>query len=175
MRKLSHAELVDRRLTPDEAPSIRRHPVTVVLQDIRSMYNVGSIFRSADAFRIQRLVLTGYTPAPPRAEIHKTALGADGTVPWIAIRDTMEAIELMKTDGLRIFAVELTDSPRPVDTLVADDYPCALVLGNEISGVSNDVLAVCDGSLEIPMHGVKHSLNVAVAAGIAMYATTRSL
>lgn len=152
---------------------MHRHTVTVVLQDIRSMYNVGSIFRTADAMRIERLILTGYTPAPPRPEIKKTALGADETVPWTYERDIFVALNAERARGSHLIALELTSTSVPISTLStlfpATPSRITLVLGNEISGVSDDVLAICDASVEIPMEGVKHSLNVAVAAGIAMY------
>jgi len=176
VRKLTHEELLARRLTVEESAQVHRHAVTVVLQDIRSMYNVGSIFRTADAMRIERLVLTGYTPSPPRAEIKKTALGADETVPWVYERDIFVALNAERSQGSLLVALELTTNSVPISTLSTFStlFPATtpritLVLGNEISGVSDDVLAICDASVEIPMEGVKHSLNVAVAAGIAMY------
>ncbi|CAN5466173.1 RNA methyltransferase [soil metagenome] len=177
MRKLTHEELLARRLTVAEASTVRRHAVTVVLQDIRSMYNVGSIFRTADAMRIERLILTGYTPTPPRPEIKKTALGADETVPWLYEGDIFVALEAERARGSVLVALELTTTSVPISTLstLSPTTPSriTLVLGNEISGVSDDVLAMCDISVEIPMEGVKHSLNVAVAAGIAMYEAIR--
>jgi 23S rRNA (guanosine2251-2'-O)-methyltransferase len=173
VRKLTHEELLARRLTVAEASTVPRHAVTVVLQDIRSMYNVGSIFRTADAMRIERIILTGYTPTPPRPEIKKTALGADETVPWSYEGDIFVALAAERARGSRIVALELTTTSLPISSLAtvspATPSPITLVLGNEISGVSDDVLAVCDASVEIPMEGVKHSLNVAVAAGIALY------
>lgn len=173
VRKLTHDELLARRLTPAEAATLPRHPVIVVLQDIRSMYNVGSIFRTADAMRIEQLVLTGYTPTPPRTEIAKTALGADSTVPWIYAPDVLEALQALRARGSALVALELTTTSVPISSLStllpANSTSIALVLGNELSGVSDAVLSICDGSVEIPMHGVKHSLNVAVAAGIALY------
>jgi tRNA G18 (ribose-2'-O)-methylase SpoU len=137
------------------------------------MYNVGSIFRTADAMRVERVILTGYTPQPPRPEISKTALGADLTVPWSYERSITDAIVALRHGGTTVIAVELTTTSVPVanlSTLLPAASPsCALVLGNELTGVSDEVLALCDGAVEIPMYGVKHSLNVAVAAGIALY------
>jgi 23S rRNA (guanosine2251-2'-O)-methyltransferase len=172
VKKLSHAQLVERRLSESQIASVPRHPVVVVLQNIRSLYNVGSIFRTADAMRIERLVLTGYTPTPPNDAIAKTALGADRTVPWTHAASTVDAVHELRAAGYRVYALELADVARDVSTLAPSDLPLALVLGNEIGGVSHDVLEVCDGAVEIPMYGVKHSLNVAVAAGIAMYVAT---
>lgn len=162
-------------MTDDEARGVSRHPVSVVLEDIRSLYNVGSIFRTADAFLVQELVLTGFTPTPPRKEIAKTALGADATVPWSAAPTSVEAIQAKKDAGWTVLALELTDDPIPMDSLLAEHYPLCLVLGNELTGVSADALAACNGSVAIPMHGVKHSLNVAVATGIALYEAVRQL
>ena len=170
MKKLLHADLVHRRRTEADAATAPRIPVVVVLQNIRSQYNVGSIFRTADAMAIRQLVLTGYTPTPPNDAISKTALGADRTVPWRHVATAAEAVTTLRAEGYRVFAVELTDDSRDVSTMSVADMPMALVLGNEIAGVTDEVLELCDGAFEIPMYGVKHSLNVAVAAGIMMYA-----
>jgi tRNA G18 (ribose-2'-O)-methylase SpoU len=194
MRKLTHRELVDQRLNEAEVSTVPRFPVIVVLDDIRSLYNVGSIFRSADAFRVQQLVLTGFTPTPPRKEIAKTALGADTTVPWIYVPTAVEAVTSLRENGTRVLAVELTEGALPVRELGTGNWEpgtrhlapgtwnlapgtwnLALVLGNELSGVKQEVLDLCDGAVMIPMYGVKHSLNVAVAAGIAMYEAVRGL
>ena len=180
MRKLTHEELVARRLPASQALHVPRYPITVVLEDIRSLYNVGSIFRSADAFRIERLLLTGYTPQPPRKEIRKTALGADETVPWTYEARSTDAVAQLQSDGVRVFAVEIAESSIPLttisDLLVATpNTRIALVLGNELTGVSASVMGLCEGAVEIPMFGTKHSLNVAVAAGIVMYALVAPL
>lgn len=152
----------------------------MVLEDIRSLYNVGSIFRSADAFLMNELVLTGYTPTPPRKEIAKTALGADATVPWRSVSDqedrsqnAVQVIQDLKAGGWNVFALEITTKPKPLNQISQDMYPLCIVVGNELTGVSPEALSVCDGALEIGMFGVKHSLNVAVAAGIAMYEAVR--
>ena len=170
MKKLVHADLSQRRLSESDAATIRRAPIVLVLQNIRSLYNVGSMFRTADAMRVERIVLTGYTPTPPNESIAKTALGADRTVPWTHVSSTVDAVKALRDAGYHVYAVELTDTSRDVATLSAADLPLALVLGNELSGVSDDVLACCDDAVEIPMYGVKHSLNVAVATGIVLYA-----
>jgi len=168
VQKLSHQELLSARLTADEASHAPRHPIVAVLHDIRSLYNVGSMFRTADAFAIERLYLCGYTPAPPRPEIAKTALGADSVVPFTVCRSAIEAISNLKQQGFHVFAAEIAHSSRDPRTLTATDFPLAIVFGNELTGVSDELLAVCDDSLEIPMYGTKHSLNVAVAAGIVL-------
>lgn len=185
MRKLTHRELVEQRLTAEQAATVDRFPLIVVLDDIRSLYNVGSIFRSADAFRVQQLVLTGFTPTPPRKEISKTALGADETVPWIYVPTAEEAVTQLKEKGARVLALELTQNASCImhQDFMHQDFMShesgimhhALVLGNELTGVKQSVLDLCDGAVMIPMYGVKHSLNVAVAAGIAMYEAVRGL
>jgi tRNA G18 (ribose-2'-O)-methylase SpoU len=167
MRKLGYEELTQQRLSQDELASAGRHPVTLILEDIRSLYNVGSIFRTADAARLQELILCGYTPTPPRKEISKTALGATETVPWRSFPTAAEAVQELRSHGVHVYALEQTDRSIPLADLTSAHIPIALVLGNEIGGVSAETLAVCDGAIEIPMYGVKHSFNVAVAAGIA--------
>lgn len=173
MKKLSHAEILPNRLTPEIALANKRHPITLVLDNIRSLYNVGSIFRTADAALVSEIILCGYTPAPPRVEIEKTALGAVDTVPWQYQQSALNAVLELRGKGVKVFAVEITDSSRSYDALVDEDFPLALVLGNELTGIDTDVLAACDGALEIPMYGVKHSLNVSVAAGIVVFEAVR--
>jgi 23S rRNA (guanosine2251-2'-O)-methyltransferase len=174
MRKLIHAEILERRLTPDEALASARHPVIGVLENVRSLYNVGSCFRTADAMLLERLVLTGYTPAPPRSEIAKTALGATETVPWEHESDVIAAVRRLRDEGVAVYALEITEGSTPIDAVPALRFPAALVVGNEIAGVSQAVLEHCDGALEIPMYGVKHSLNVAVAFGIGVWELVRA-
>lgn len=169
MRKLIHAELLERRLTPEQAHASKRHPVIGVLENIRSLHNVGSCFRTADAMLLERLVLTGYTPSPPRTEIFKTALGATETVPWEHYEDATAAIATLKSAGVLVYALEITETSVPIERLGNLQFPIALVVGNEIAGVSQDVLELCDGAIEIPMYGVKHSLNVAVAFAIGVW------
>lgn len=174
MRKLIHAEILERRLTPEEALASARHPVIGVLENVRSLYNVGSCFRTADAMLLERLVLTGYTPAPPRSEIAKTALGATETVPWEHEPDAIAAIRRLRDEGVAVYALEITEGSTPIDAVPALRFPATLVVGNEIAGVSQAVLEHCDGALEIPMYGVKHSLNVAVAFGIGVWELVRA-
>jgi len=169
MRKLTHAEIAGKRLSATEIVNIERFPVTVLLDNIRSLYNVGSIFRSSDGARVRELVLTGYTPSPPRREIEKTALGATATVPWRTCRDPMEAVSSLKNSGVRICVVEHTDGSRPYHTLGAGDLPVCLVIGNEITGIRKEVIAAADMAVEIPMYGMKQSLNAAVAFGIVVF------
>jgi tRNA G18 (ribose-2'-O)-methylase SpoU len=169
MKKLLHDEILSERLNADEALKITRHPVSLLLSNIRSLYNVGSLFRTADSALAEKLILCGYTPAPPREEIRKTALGAVDTVPWEYFKSPVEAVREQKRLGKKVYALELTDKKRYYDSLSLDDYPLCLVLGNELTGIEDETLNECDDSIEIPMYGVKHSLNVGVAGGIALF------
>jgi 23S rRNA (guanosine2251-2'-O)-methyltransferase len=173
VRKLTHSEIAAKRSTLDSLPSAARLPVTVVVDSVRSLYNVGSIFRTSDGVLLEKLVLTGFTPVPPRKEIEKTALGATQSVPWEYVRDPLRAIEATKDTGRKIFCLELTDHVIPYYDVLPADFPLCLVIGNEISGVSKTVLAACDSALEIPQFGIKQSLNVAVAYGIAIFELNR--
>ena len=157
-----------------DGPPVRHAmPVVAILENIRSLWNVGSIFRSADAAGVERLLLAGFTGRPPRAEISKTALGAEESVPWEEAPSAAEAVERLRADGRFVIALERTASSVPIAE--ADvRFPCALVLGNEVAGLGPEVLAASDLVCHIPMHGVKGSLNVAVAAGVSFYALRRA-
>ncbi|MEW6701266.1 MAG: RNA methyltransferase, partial [Bacteroidota bacterium] len=144
-------------------------PVYVVLNSIRSSYNVGSIFRTSDGAMIQKLYLCGYTPHPPKKEVLKTALGSQNSVAWEYVKDAKEIILQLKRQGIKICALELTESSIPYYTLRKENFPMALIVGNEISGVSQELLDLCDLSIEIPQYGIKQSLNVAVAYGITIF------
>ncbi len=172
-RKLRHDELLTQRLNNETALAAKRHPVSLLLHNIRSLYNVGSLFRTADAALAEKLYLCGYTPAPPRKEIEKTALGAVDSVPWEYEQSIKTMIRKIRSQNVKVLALELTNNSRSVYEIEKNDYPLCLVLGNEITGVDDDVLAECDGALEIPMYGVKHSLNVSVAGGIALFEAVR--
>jgi tRNA G18 (ribose-2'-O)-methylase SpoU len=174
MRKLLHEELMQQRMQPEQAVQANRHPVILIIDSIRSAYNIGSLFRTADSALVQEVLLCGFSAYPPRPDISKTALGADTTVPWRYFRHIEEAIAELKEKGWSIMAVELTTESRPYTSLTKADFPLALILGNEITGIDNSVLAMTHGALEIPMHGVKHSLNVAVAAGIVTFEAVRA-
>ncbi len=145
------------------------HAVRVLLDDVRSRHNVGSIFRSADAFGIAGLDLCGFTPCPPHREIEKTALGATSTVPWEQHMDTVARVLQLKAQGHTVFAVEQTMLAKPLHEVVVPDGPVAIVLGNELSGVSDHVIQACDACIVIPQFGSKHSLNVSVCAGIVLW------
>lgn len=147
--------------------------VTVVLDDVRSRHNVGSIFRTADAFGVERLLLCGFTPCPPHREIEKTALGATLSVPWCHETDALAAVLRLRAEGYRVIAVEQTKWAVPVGEFVVDsNTPLALVLGNELHGVSDALIQAVDACLVVPQRGAKHSLNVSVCAGVVLYALT---
>jgi 23S rRNA (guanosine2251-2'-O)-methyltransferase len=171
-RQLAGAEMG--RLAPDAYATSARHPVTLVLHNIRSMWNVGAMFRTADAAGIDELVITGYTATPPRKEIDKTAFGAQETVPWRHFADPQEAIAALKGEGRKIFGLEIAENSRAYTSLTAEDFPLALIVGNEVEGIGDELLGHCDGVIEIPQYGVKHSLNVAVAAGVALFECVRA-
>ncbi len=175
MRKLTHNEISQKRLPPADLALAARFPITVLLDNIRSLYNVGSIFRTADGARVERLILCGYTPHPPRKEIDKTALGAAATVPWEYRRDPLEAIADLRRKGFRICALEHTDASVPYDSAAKDWFPLCLVVGNELTGVSPAIIAAADLAIEIPMFGTKQSLNAAVAFGIAAFGLVRAI
>ena len=166
MRKLTMEEL--HRLSKDQYEEAEKLPVIIVLDNIRSLSNVGSVFRSADAFRIGELFLCGITACPPHREIHKTALGADETVHWRYFATTEEACEELKSMGYKIFAVEQVEGSVMLQDFQVEPHS-AFVLGNEVDGVSDAVLPFCDGAIEIPQEGTKHSLNVSVCSGIIMW------
>ncbi len=169
MRKLTHEEVGSKRISLDETQNIKRHPIYVMCDNIRSIYNVGSIFRTSDAALIEKLYLTGYTPYPPRPEIEKVALGATNAVPWEYIKNPLDAIAEIKSKGIKIAPLEITENSRNYTDITAHDFPLCLVLGNELTGVSNQIIEQADFCVEIPQFGFKHSMNVSVAYGIAVF------
>jgi tRNA G18 (ribose-2'-O)-methylase SpoU len=175
MRKLTHDEIALNRKNLDEFPTAARNPIYALADNIRSLYNVGSIFRSSDGAMLNRLYLTGYTPYPPRKEIDKTALGSTQTVPWTYVKNPLDAIDEMKEQKIKICLLELTNRSKPYYDLEPRDFPLCIVIGNEITGVSKEVIAAADMAIEIPMFGHKQSLNVAVAYGIVLYDCVRIL
>lgn len=167
-RKLSMEELA--RPSAEEHYARTKRPIRLILDDVRSRHNVGSIFRTADAFGAEGIVLCGFTPLPPHREIEKTALGATSSVPWEAIDTTLEAVRRLQSIGYRVMAVEQTVHAMPLPDLDHDPArPIALVFGNELNGVSAEVVSACDGCLVVPQHGSKHSLNVSVCAGVVLW------
>ncbi len=160
------------RMSVDEFKQASKSPVIVILDNIRSMHNVGSVFRTADAFRVEAIFLCGYTPQPPHRDIHKTALGATDTVDWMYFPTTVEAVKEVKEKGYTVFAIEQVAESISLEGFTAEGK-MAIVFGNEVEGVGNEVLPLCDGSIEIPQLGMKHSLNVSVAAGIVLWEVVR--
>ncbi|MEO6696142.1 MAG: RNA methyltransferase [Ignavibacteria bacterium] len=175
MRKLSHSEIESSRKNLEEIGSYRRNPVFVVCDNIRSIFNVGSIFRTSDGAFIEKLYLTGYTPYPPRKEIEKVALGATESVPWEYYKDPLEIVMKLKKQKIKIAVLEITDNQNLIWNIEKNDFPICLVLGNEISGVSKEIIDIADTSFEIPMLGMKQSLNVSVAYGVAVYEMVKKL
>jgi tRNA G18 (ribose-2'-O)-methylase SpoU len=173
MKKLTHSEISINRATLETVSLIRKLPVAVILDNIRSAYNIGSIFRTSDAAMIEKLYLTGYTPAPPKKEILKTALGATESVEWEYRENAVDVINELRAKKYRIAALELTENSIPHYTVTQKHFPLALIVGNEITGVSQRLLDECSDALEIPQFGIKQSLNVAVAYGIAVFELRR--
>ena len=168
MSKLKITEM--ERLSADDYRTSTKLPLILVLDSIRSMNNIGSIFRSADAFRIEGLILCGITAQPPHPDIHKTALGAEESVPWHYSSSALEAVRELQTKGYTVLALEQAHESLRLDHFVPEPGArYALVLGNEVKGVAEEVVAAADHCLEIPQYGTKHSLNVSVAAGIALW------
>ncbi len=167
MRQLTGQEM--QRLGVESFRAAKKHPIVILLHNIRSMWNVGSIFRTCDAALIEKLVITGYTATPPRTQIDKVALGATETVNWEYISDPLNAIQMLKSNGYQICGLEITDCSKPHYDSSNYIFPTCLILGNEVTGIDNEVLNACDLSVEIPQFGTKHSLNVAVSAGIAVF------
>jgi tRNA G18 (ribose-2'-O)-methylase SpoU len=166
--KLSNEEIKGRRPGIVELEETERFPLAVIAENVRSLYNVGSMFRTSDGALIEKLWLCGYTGFPPRKEITKTALGSVETVPWENNVDTVSVIKKLKTDGYSIVALEHTDSS--VNYLEAEyKFPLCLMLGNEVEGLSEEAVSLADTAVEIPMYGIKQSLNVSVAYGILVY------
>lgn len=168
MKKLSILEM--NRLTPEEFKKCSKIPLTIVLDNIRSLHNVGSVFRTSDAFLIEKIILCGVSCPPPNPEIHKTAIGAEFTVNWSYVKDTMDAINDLKEKGYYIYAVEQAhESISLSDLKLKKGKQYAIVLGNEVKGVQQTVVDACDACLEIPQFGTKHSLNVSIASGIVVW------
>ncbi len=174
IRKLKITEL--ERLTTEEFKQSEKIPLRIVLDNVRSLHNVGSVFRSSDAFLVEKIYLCGITSTPPSAEIHKTALGAEDSVAWSYFEETEAAIEELKKEGYTILAIEQAAGSimlEEFDIRLTEKY--ALVLGNEVKGVQQTVIDQCDGCIEIPQFGTKHSLNVSVTAGILIWEFARKL
>ena len=168
MRKITNQEL--NRPSAEEFAQMSRIPVVVVLDNVRSAQNVGAFFRTGDAFAIERVALCGITATPPSKDIHKSALGAEMTVAWSHYPSTVECVKELKAEGYRLLAIEQVEGAVMLDELeVEGDAKYALVFGNEVMGVEQQVVDLCDGAIEIPQMGTKHSLNVSVAGGVVLW------
>ncbi len=168
MRKLKITEL--NRISAEEFKEAEKLPLVVVLDNVRSLHNIGSVFRTSDAFRVSCIHLCGITARPPHPEMHKTALGAEYTVDWKYVSDTVEAVELLRREGYVVYAVEQAEGSLMLGDFVPEKgKKYAVVLGNEVKGVRQEAIDRCDGCLEIPQYGTKHSLNVSVTAGIVIW------
>jgi tRNA G18 (ribose-2'-O)-methylase SpoU len=167
MRKLENSELERKSIA--DFKEAQKTPLLLILDDIRSLNNIGSVFRTSDAFLIEKIFLCGITATPPNKEINKTALGATETVAWEYHENVLEVISNLKNDGVNVFAIEQVESAIYLQNFeVLKDEKYALVFGNEVFGVSQKAVELCDGAIEIPQLGTKHSLNIAVSAGIVV-------
>lgn len=164
------------RMDREEFRISRKLPLVVVLDNVRSLHNVGSVFRTSDAFRVERIVLCGITATPPSAEIHKTALGAEDTVEWQYYESAIEAVEALHGEGFRVFSIEQCEGSIALQDFSVLPGECyAVVLGNEVKGVQQEVVDASDGAIEIPQFGTKHSLNVSVTAGMVIWEFAKRL
>ncbi len=174
MRKLSMEELG--RATPEQFQQQEKMPIVIVVDNVRSALNVGSIFRTADAFALEKIYLCGITATPPHREILKTALGSTETVVWEHVAETLEAVNALKSMGYKTFAVEQVESSIPLQAVeLAIQQKTALVFGNEVDGVGEAVIENCDACIEIPQFGTKHSINVAVCVGIVAWELVKKI
>ena len=171
--KRTNDELKADRPSIEEVANIPRLPISILVENVRSVHNVGSIFRSADGFGAEKIYLTGYTAYPPREDLHKTALGAEDSVPWEYHEDTLKIASKIKESGVKLVLVEQTHKS---SNIYASDYnfPLCFIVGNEVDGVSEELASLADTHIELPMRGIKQSLNVSVATGIVGYDLARS-
>lgn len=173
MRKLSMEELG--RKSVEEFKQSDKTPVIIVLENIRSAYNVGSVFRTSDAFLVEAIYIIGYSAKPPHKEIKKTALGAEETVNWQYFKSSAEAIDELRAKGFNIYAAEQTEGSYKLNAIsIESDEKIAVIFGNEVTGVEQSTIHLCDGCIEIPQLGMKHSLNIATAAGVVLWELVRT-
>ncbi len=174
MRKLKNSEL--NRLSIDEFKTSGKTPIIVVLDNVRSLNNIGSVFRSSDAFLIEKIILCGITAKPPHKDIHKTALGATESVDWEYIENTSTAIAKLKELGYTILSIEQTENAIMLQDFTVDDSKkYVIVFGNEVKGIQQEIVNLSDYSIEIPQYGTKHSLNISVSAGIVLWELFRKI
>lgn len=168
MRKLRNDELG--RLQIDEFKAVPKIPIIIILDNIRSMMNIGSVFRTADAFIVKEIILCGITATPPHREIQKTALGATESINWTYVKSTLKAVKELQKQNVKVFAIEQADESTMLDEFIfAFDNEIAFVFGNEVKGVSQEVVDAADACIEIPQFGTKHSLNISISAGIVIW------
>ena len=164
------------RLTVYEFKQSEKLPLVVVLDEVRSLHNIGSVFRTSDAFLVNRIYLCGITATPPHPEMHKTALGAEDTVDWKYMKHTLEAVEELHNEGYTVLAIEQVEGSTMLNNLSLEPgKKYAIVMGNEVKGVQQEVVNACDGCIEIPQYGTKHSLNVSVTTGIVLWEFAKKL
>lgn len=164
------------RLSTEDFRNSEKSPIAVVLENVRSMHNVGSVFRTSDAFIIDKICLCGYTPRPPHRDINKTALGATESVEWKGYDHAIDAVTELRNEGYKIYAVEQVHGSMPLDQFeINTGEKIALIFGNEAEGVSEELIPQCDGCIEIPQFGSKHSFNISVAAGIVLWELYRKI
>lgn len=174
MKKLSYEQILKSKATVEEVKNKKRNPIFVVLDNIRSMHNVGAIFRTCDAVLVEKIFLCGITATPPRKEIAKTALGAEELVPWEYFDETVEALRFLKKNKVKIVAVELAEGSVPYDRFESNQ-PIAFVFGHEVNGISDEVMDLVDAAVEVPMLGRANSLNIATCCGIILYESLKKL
>lgn len=172
MRKLKNNEL--KRITIEEFKRTKKKPITIILDNIRSAHNVGSIFRTSDAFLIKKIILCGITPTPPNNDIRKSALGSTESVDWEYQENTSEAVNILKKEGYEIIAVEQVEKSTRL-TKFKSIKPIALIFGHEVNGVQQKIIDMCDQTIEITQWGTKHSLNISISAGIVLWKTANML
>ena len=178
IRKLDTEEII--RISTEEFKQAKKIPLVIVLDNVRSMHNIGSVFRTSDAYLVEKVVLCGITAQPPHAEIHKSALGAEFSVDWEYYADTNEAVEALKREGYEVWAIELAENSVMLDQFSVlnsqlSTQKIAVVMGNEVKGVQQSVIDKCKGCIELPQFGTKHSLNVSVTAGIVIWELFKKL
>lgn len=173
MKKLSMEEL--NRISVEEFKQAPKAPLIVVLDNVRSLNNIGSVFRTSDAFRVEKICLCGITATPPHRDIHKTALGAEDSVDWEYFDSTAQCVEQLHEKGYQVFAIEQVDTSLKLDTLEIEKRPTAIIFGNEVEGVDDEVIQQCNNCIEIPQFGTKHSLNISIAAGILIWEMWKKL
>jgi 23S rRNA (guanosine2251-2'-O)-methyltransferase len=168
MRKLKNSELD--RLSVDDFKSVTKTPLIIILDNIRSLNNIGSVFRTSDAFLIEKIYLCGITATPPHKDIHKTALGSTDTVDWEYVENTIELVKNLKDEGVKVLAIEQAENATMLNEFRPEaNTTYALVFGNEVKGVSQNVVSLSDVVIEIPQYGTKHSLNISVSAGVVIW------